>query len=719
MRLIATYPGRRVTGSGSVVSPTIYITLIHIHMPHIPVKQGVLTFRHFSRKGWSLFACLHREVRIGVLSVATLLAATPRLMGATVQQATSPHSNDDVTADTLSIATATVTASRAPLTAGLQARQVTTLTLRDLQAAGVKTINDALKLSANVDVRQRSGFGIQTDISIDGGTHDQLTILIDGVPIVNPQTGHNAADFPLNLSDIERIEVLQGAASRVAGSQAFSGAIHIITRRTESSQPLEASLEGGSYGTLRAEARTAYRLGGGWSVSASGSYQRSDGTTERSAFEGGKALAHLTQRTASYVFDAKAGLTMSRFDANTFYSAAYPQQWEATQRFFVSAQMSTRGRVHFEPKVAWLRNIDHYQLIRHSHTGENYHRSDVYTASLGAWTDWAAGRTAVGAELREEDLLSTNLGRPLEEGRYVQVAGAPGKFYTKSDSRTNAAYYLEHNVTLRRFTLSAGVMAQHNSSVGNGFRFYPGLDVSYRPSSAVKVYASVSRALRLPSFTEWYYKSPTQEGNVNLRPEECTDLRLGADYRQGGVSLSGNLLYRRGTDMIDWVMRTADDIYHATSFALDTWGASLDARFDLKQTLGSRQPLRRLTAGYAWLTQHRRKGEAYFKSNYAQEYLRHKFVVTLAHDLVSKLSAEWTLRGCDREGAFLVYSGGAATAELRPYGFHALLDCKVQWTAAHYKLYVDMTNLTSHRYYDLANVLQPGFVVMAGVAWKL
>ena len=43
------------------------------------IRSKVLTFKHFSRKGWSLFSCLGREVRIGVLGVATLATAAPRL----------------------------------------------------------------------------------------------------------------------------------------------------------------------------------------------------------------------------------------------------------------------------------------------------------------------------------------------------------------------------------------------------------------------------------------------------------------------------------------------------------------------------------------------------------------------------------------------------------------------------------------------------------------
>ena len=216
-------------------------------------KAQVATFSQFSRKGWSLFSCLHREVRIGVLGVATLASATPRLMAATPAQAEGSMQTGIAThADTLALGEANVSASRAPMAANVAARQVLTLTHDDLAAAGVRTINDVLKLSAGVDVRQRGGFGIQTDISIDGGTHDQITILLNGVPLVNPQTGHNAADFPVNISDIERIEILEGAASRVMGSQAFSGAINVVTRGTSATTPhLDAMVEGGSYGTVQ------------------------------------------------------------------------------------------------------------------------------------------------------------------------------------------------------------------------------------------------------------------------------------------------------------------------------------------------------------------------------------------------------------------------------------------------------------------------------------
>ncbi len=679
----------------------------------------VLVFRRFGRKGWSLFSCLHREVRVGVLGAATLLSAAPRLAvsAATLRLTDDRHGETALAADTTLLGEAAVSATRAPLTAGAAARQVVTLSREDIAAAGVTTVNDLLKLTAGVDVRQRGGFGIQTDISIDGGTFDQITLLVNGVAIVNPQTGHNAADFPLNISDIERVEIIEGAASRVMGSQAFSGAVNVVTRRHAArGENVQARVEGGSYGTVRGEARTAWSVGKGWTLSASGSGQRSDGAVRNGAFKGGKGFAFIGYDAPDFTLDIQGGVTASDFGANTFYSARFPDQWEATRRYLVSARAETKGRVHLTPQASWLRNADHYQLTHGSVAGENFNRSDVYTAALGAWTEWAAGRTAAGAEVREETLLSGNLGRAMEESQYVGIPREPGRFYTRRDSRTNVSYYLEHDVTWRGLTLSAGVLAQRNTAVDGKFRFYPGVDIGYRLPRGWRLYASWSRSLRLPSFTDLWYKSPTQEGNVGLRPEECSDVRLGADFSCRVASVRMKAHYRHGTRMIDWVMYDAADIYHATSFDLDNFGAGLDATLRFDRLLGDRQPLTALTVSYAWLYQRRLRGEDFFKSNYAQEYLRHKLTARLSHRIVGPLSAEWSLRVQQREGAYLVYQDKKETGELRPYGTHALLDCKLTWTKPHYTLYVDMTNLTAHRYCDLANVTQPGFLLMGGAS---
>lgn len=679
----------------------------------ITEKREVSTFRCFSRKGYALFSCLGREVRIGVLSAATLLCAAPRLEAGN-QFPSRPI--DKAAPDTLQLGETVVSASRAPMAATLAARQVTTLTRRDIEAAGVTSINDLLKTAVGVDVRQRGGFGIQSDISIDGGTFDQITILVNGIPINNPQSGHNAADFPVNLSDIQRVEILEGAAARVFGSQAFSGAVNIVTRRD--SQPLEISASGGSYGTAQAEARTAWAVRG-FQTSASLRYSRSDGAVTNSAFDGTKAYWQGAYEDERFRLETQAGATINDFEANTFYSAAYPDQWEATRRYLLSARGESKGRIHLYGQLSWLRSLDHYQLIRHSQTGENFHRNDVFTTGVGAWLSWAAGRTAFGAELRQEGIYSTNLGRPLDESLQIPVRGEKDIRYTKKDDRTNVSYFLEHNLILRRWTLSAGVMAQRNTASDPSFGFYPGIDLSFRPGRGWKLFASWNKSLRLPTFTDLYYKSPTQEGNTGLRPEESTVWRLGAEWRTAVARLSLGAYFNQGRHMIDWVMYSPEDIYHATAFRLDNMGASGAVDLDLQQWWGRKQPFTRFTLAYAYIHQRRHDDQPVYKSNYALEYLRHKFVATLDHRIVSRLSAAWKLRVQKREGNYLRYQNATATGELVPYAAYAQLDCKVTWAERRYNLFLDLTNLTAKRYYDLGNVRQPGFILMAGISFKI
>lgn len=676
--------------------------------------RETITFRRFSRRGYALFACLGREVRVGVLTVATLGAAAPCL--ATDSKPTSfAVAEQGLEADSTDtrLAEALISATRAPLAADVAARIVTTLSQRDLEAAGVTSVNDLLKLAAGVDVRQRGGFGVQTDISIDGGTFDQICILVNGIAITNPQTGHNAADFPLNTADIERVEILRGAASRVFGSQAFSGAINVVTKGAAKTG-VEATVEGGSYGTVLAQARGAWAVSPRFSSSLSVGAGRSDGAVDNGDFKQLRAYWQGHYADEALTLQAQAGLTANDFGANTFYSAAYPNQWEATRRYFVALKGETRGRVHFAPQVSWLRSSDHFQLIRGTHTGENFHRGDVLTVGMGAWTQWALGKTAVGAELRDESLYSTNLGLPLADEQLFTINGHPDIYYNHHASRTNVSYYLEHNLVAGNWTVSAGVMAQRNSMASRTFRFFPGIDVSYRPTSAWRLFASCNRSMRLPSFTDLWYKSPTQEGNVGLQPETSTSYRLGTEWLGRGWKVSAEGFHNRGHNMIDWVMYSPTDIYHATSFALSGYGASLTAELALAHLLGNRQPLQRLRVDYTYLYQHRDEGTDYYKSNYALEYLRHKLTVALDHKIVSRLAATWTLRLWEREGGYVVYDGGLPTDQLRPYGLHALLDCRLKWRGEHYELFADLTNLTDTRYFDLANVRQPGFMLMAG-----
>ena len=245
-------------------------------------QRKALRFRHFIRKRYALFACLGRVVTIGVLSVATLQSAS----AASDDFSSTTETNDvnDQTVDKeATLDDVEITGSRAPLALGQAARMVTVLSREDIQAAPVQSINDLLKYAIGVDVRQRGPIGAQTDIGIRGGTSEQITILLNGINICDPQTGHNAFDLPCDLSDIVRIEVLEGPAGRVYGTSSLMGAINIVTKDLPSSakeRGAQVRLEGGSFGYLSTAGQirlSSPREGLGVTSSLSASYTRSDG----------------------------------------------------------------------------------------------------------------------------------------------------------------------------------------------------------------------------------------------------------------------------------------------------------------------------------------------------------------------------------------------------------------------------------------------------------
>ena len=663
-------------------------------------RPAVITWKQFANKGYSAFASLHRQVRIGVLSVATLSVAA----AAQAQRQSSPvvsYEEENIVEEE-ELAEVTVSGTMAPLTQLQSARIVSVLSRQEIEQAAVQSINDLFKLVTGVDVRQRGGFGIQTDISIDGGTFDQVTLLLNGIDIGNPQTGHLSADFPVSISDIERIEVLEGAASRVYGGQSFGGAINIVTKH-ESGRNLELAAKGGSFGTGEGEARFSLATGK-VSNRISGGGGRSDGGTLNSSWRKGQLFYQGDYEDSSFKLDWQFGFSKKSYGANTFYSANYPDQYERNQRLMTSVSAETKGRFHFTPQVFWNRSYDNFELVRGTTFGENFHRSDVYGVKAGGHFDWRLGKTAVSALLRHENILSTNLGCNLRP---------EGSFYTWSDNRTTVSFSLEHNILLRRWTISAGLMASMTSAIDHRFRFYPGIDVAYRPTSRWKLLFSYNKGFRLPTFTELYYKSPTHEGNRDLKAEHNHSLSLGAEHRWSGAEASVKGFYHRGTQMIDWVMYSADDIFHTASFDLDNVGVQVQGKIAFPELLGRDTWMRSISMGYTYIHQKKHDAEGVVKSNVAMEYLRHKFVASLSHRIYNRLSMSWDFRWQERVGSYV------SDGKLVGYHPYAMLDAKIQWDTPRYQLFVQATNITNHRYYDLGSVPQPGIWVMAGARFKL
>ena len=661
-------------------------------------QRKALRFRQFKRKGYALFACLGRVVIIGVLSVATLTSASA---------ATDNSNTTDETGDPQKIDKETtlddveVTGSCAPLALGQAVRMVTVLSREEIQAAPVQSINDLLKMAVGVDVRQRGPIGAQTDVSIRGGTSEQITILLNGISICDPQTGHNAFDLPCDISDIERIEVLEGPAGRVYGTSSLVGAINIVTRDVRSKMA-EVRVEGGSFGYLSAAGRVALGL-----HSLSSNYTRSDGYSRSKAgslncdYSGGKVFYQGGYQCEGLLLNWSGGLSVKGFGSNTFYSAKFDEQYERTTKIYTALQGDlTIGKLHVRPAIYWNRSYDRFELIRGSEERVpfNYHRSDVFGINLNTYFDWQLGRTAMGAEFRNEDIVSTNLGEPLSD---------PFSHYKVGLNRSNLSFHLEHNILLKRFTLSAGFIAIKNTWNQMPFKLYPGIDASYRIGDHWKVYASYNSSLRMPSFTELYYSVGGHKADKYLKPEELHAVEGGVKYSNYWLTAQTSIFHHHARNMIDWVMDTRDpdavwlSVNHTR---VNTTGVETNATLTAN----------RYTLNLAYCYLHQNKDEQDFlQSQYSLEYLRHKVTASLRWSITDYLRLSISYRWQDRMGSYTTVDG-----EVRDYHPYSVVDARLDWHQDSYNVYLEGNNLTGHHYVDYGNVPQPGCWITAGYAKK-
>src|SRR6056297_2626333 len=173
-----------------------------------------------------------------------ILFSATLLVGAFQVQA---QEDDAVKVDSLS--EVVVTANRINLPFKENSRTINIITSSDIKNSAAVNVADLLQQVAGVDIRRRGTGGSQADLYIRGGGFDQTLLLIDGVKMDDPQTGHHTMNAALPLEVIERIEIIKGPAARVFGQNAFTGAINIVTKKTIKNT-LSTTIETGSFGQL-------------------------------------------------------------------------------------------------------------------------------------------------------------------------------------------------------------------------------------------------------------------------------------------------------------------------------------------------------------------------------------------------------------------------------------------------------------------------------------
>lgn len=559
-----------------------------------------------------------------------------------------------------------VTGAADPIPLDEADRSVVLLPVQD-RALLAGSLADLLRLDPSLDLRGRAPDGVQTDLSIRGGTFGQTLVLLNGMRLNDVQTGHHSLDLPLPLEAISRVEVLRGAGSTLYGSDAVGGAVNIVTLLLEATEA-RLRVAAGNFGVNqeRLLLAGAFRRGAG-QLTASRDFS--------SGFRPGRDYRNLTLAATGFLRSALgatslvAGYSDRPFGADQFYGNF--NSWENTKTWFASVQQELGERTH--AAFAFRRHSDLFVLYRYQpERYTNHHADEMFQASLRRREPLAANTTLhYGVEGLTDSILSTNLGRH-ERGRAA--------VYGTLDFRA-----------LKRFSLSIGareeVWRQFSGELS------PTIAGGAWLSEHWKLRASASRAFRIPTYTELYYRDPANIGSPELRPERAWSYETGADwFGPGSLHASLTVFHRRETNSIDYVRRTTAEPWRAVNLGeLRFTGA--EAAFSLAPARAQQLDVRytALAGSQAALSG--------LLSKYVFNYPSHAATVAWQAALPRGLIARTRLGVENRRGR-------------APY---AVWDAYAAWTERRVRPFVQLTNLSDARYEEIAGVIMPGRAVVGGL----
>jgi outer membrane cobalamin receptor len=560
--------------------------------------------------------------------------------------------------------TVVVTGTLSPEPLANIGRTLVVLTREDFAHLPLTSIADALRLVAGVDARERGPRGVQTDLSLRGAGFGQTLVLVDGTRLNDAQSGHHNGDIPVALDDVERIEILQGAGASLHGADAVGGTINVITRRR--APRLSADLAAGRHALVETAVSAGLDRGEAGAHLFSGELRRSSGFMPVRDHD--VRLARYQAVIGRHSTASVAHLDKS-FGAAGFYGPAPSREW--------TEQTLGRAEHRYDRGRGWLGRLDgayrtHGDRFiydeRNPALSENVHRTHAATVHLRGFRAFTSSTAlSMGAGGGGDWIRSTNLGEHA---------------VTRASAFAELRQALGHAVlvhpSLRMDTYSRF-----------GTAWSPAVSITGRGSARVRWRASVSRAFRVPTFTELFYTDPNHQAAGRLTPETGWTADGGSDWTAGPWSGSLTLFRRWEADVIDWVRASPAERWRTVNVRrVRTTGVETGIR--------RRVARGRLSVEYAWTSADAPSLD--LLSKYVLDYAR--------HSLAGSAVGEWRR---------LMVGARLEVRQRVGRDAYQLLDLRVGRRFDRVEVYVDTLNALGTRYQEVGGVVMPGRWVKAGV----
>ena len=569
---------------------------------------------------------------------------------------------------------------------------VLTISREEIQKSTATNVSDLLQQIAGIDIRRRGAEGMQADLYIRGGSFDQTLLLIDGIKVEDPQTGHHTMNMTLPLEVIERIEITKGSAGRIYGQNAFTGAINIITKQNIENN-LSVELAGGSFDQKRGSL-TAQRKLENSDILFNYSRKESEGYRYNTDFKNDEFFVKSNFKIKNQNISAIGAFNERKFGANGFYaSPAAIDQYEETQASIIGlSTIYKKNELIIKPKLYWKRNQDMYVYLRQDPSVyRNLHISDKVGIEVNASTPNSLGNLGIGFDLSKVSLSSNNLG---------------------NRNRTMFNMFIEQQIKFQndKIDFTPGVAISYFSDVStrlnyqsnffNNLFFYPGIDFGYRFNKNLKIYSNVGYTYRMPTYTDLFYSSPTTLGNENLKLEKALTKEFGLKYLKNNFNLSMSLYQRDASDIIDYIKNDEADPWQASNIReIITNGFELNMGY--KFYLGAFRP-QSINIGYSNINDDLLETDFTF-SRYALNSLKNQISATYMFQVRDFISSTLTFKNSKR---------------LNDESY-TVIDFRTSYMYDKFTISVILNNILDAEYSETNLVPMPGFNSLIGIKYSI
>lgn len=444
------------------------------------------------------------------------------------------------------------------------------------------------------------------EITYQGMDAKAVLFLLDGERI-SGESGDSNIDYSrFNINDIERIEVVRGAASTLYDSRAIGGVINIITKK--SVRPFTASMH----------TRYAGKKGQSYSASAGVNLHRFSSLTSFGWRKRDSYLVKDEQGKQKEIINPDGSVTKSKTDPVAFNIYGYSimdisqkLSYNFTDRFTGSARIS-----YYTNKRDKYDNARYYQRYRDlilsgklkwqfadnqnldlSYIRDNYIKDNVYV------DDDERVYGNVNSTIR---LYYTGMfGKHTLSGG-VDLLREDMKHHFMKDTAT--VHMNQYSFCLQddwQLTNKMNVVVGVRGDKGGSYRlhFTPKVSVLYRPLKTITLRAGYSQGYRIPNLKELYQEfnmggmGIMMYGNKDLKPEEGTQISASVEYDYKGLNLSVSTYHNRYKNKISYEYISPGkswNMKYVNALNVKTTGVEVTANYKLPFGL-------RFSGGYSYV----------------------------------------------------------------------------------------------------------------------